>query len=417
MKKIIFDGAYGIKSFGDDAPLIVLDELLKKRLGAIESVVVARHADENYYSRYGIRSISGLEYESKEESIGKWFRGFNPGDDKSDLNGLYNEIKSSDLLVLGAGNFLVDYTIDLLKGPIPRFLILSMMAKMTGTPIMWYGIAAGPIMTTIGKDMTRFSAMLATMITVRDASSIRELRKIGITKKINQLPDAVYGLKLPAKGHAKNNNTWQRVHDENRPVVVVSVRSLPDDGMISTSTYMSYIASFCDKIIEDYKFTILFIPQCIYEYGNLYEDDRNVAKEIIELMESKKHCYSVNEDIDIYDCVALYEDASVALCTRLHANVFAAMQGIPVIGLNYNPKVREFHRWLGTEEYVLDMNDMNVDNLVKSVINTKNNPEPFVIRTKKIFDEGICDVEKYVNYAIKAMSYSDSCSDSDQDIF
>ncbi len=95
--------------------MLVLVDLLREKLGDVDAVVVARHAGEDQYSRYGIRSVNGLEYETKEQSIGKWFRGFNPDDDETDLCQLYSEIASSDLLVLGAGNFLVDYTIDLLK--------------------------------------------------------------------------------------------------------------------------------------------------------------------------------------------------------------------------------------------------------------------------------------------------------------
>ena len=65
MKKIIFDGAYGITSFGDDVPLIVMAKYLREKLGEIDAVVVNRHPEEGAYDAYGVRSVAGIEYASK----------------------------------------------------------------------------------------------------------------------------------------------------------------------------------------------------------------------------------------------------------------------------------------------------------------------------------------------------------------
>ena len=63
-------------------------------------------------------------------------------------------------MIVGAGNFLVDYSIDILKGPVPIFLILSLMAKMAGTQIFWFGISVGPLNTRLGKKMSFLSGIL-----------------------------------------------------------------------------------------------------------------------------------------------------------------------------------------------------------------------------------------------------------------
>src|SRR4030042_4013473 len=133
-RKVSFAGAYGIHSQGDDAALIVMVEGLRQRIGPFDGVVITRHAQENPYAQYSLRSVQNIEYDNKPESIGKWFRGFNYSDDRSHLELLQEEISSSDLLVLGAGNWLVDVTIDLLRGPIPYLMILTLMAKMSGIP-------------------------------------------------------------------------------------------------------------------------------------------------------------------------------------------------------------------------------------------------------------------------------------------
>jgi colanic acid/amylovoran biosynthesis protein len=117
--KVSFAGAYGIRSQGDDAALLALVEGLRRRIEHFDGVAIARHAQENPYATYGLRSVQNIEYEHKSESIGKWFHGFNYGDDRDHLKLLQEEIGSSNLLVLGAGNWMVDVTIELLRGPIP----------------------------------------------------------------------------------------------------------------------------------------------------------------------------------------------------------------------------------------------------------------------------------------------------------
>lgn len=403
MKKIIIDGAYGLRSYGDDAPLVVLVEMLRLRLGEIDAVVVNRHVHEYDYSEYGMRSICGIEYETKEESLGKWFYGFNPTDEKDDLCNLYKEIESSDLLVLGAGNFLVDYTIDILKGPVPRFLVLSLMAKMSGTPIFWFGISVGPLTTKMGRDMSRLAASLATVITVRDGKSVDELLCLGVEKDIFVLPDAVFGLELPPINHGMQFTAYREAHTCEEGVIAISVRSMPPSLGMSSKDYIELMAKICDHLVDSSNYNVLFIPQCAYEFGNYDEDDRNIAVEIIKCSKNKNKLFSVEDKINAVDCLSLYEKAIGAICTRLHGNVFSIRHGVPTVGLNYNPKVLEFYKWLGCEEYVLGFDRLDENTVISKLMDALNHQSLFKLKAEKIINDGIPSLEKYADYAVTAM--------------
>ncbi len=405
MKKVIFGGEYGIRSYGDDGPLIVMTDMLRERIDGLESVAIARNAEEKPYAEHGIRSINGLMYPTKQESSGKWFRGFNFSDDKTELCQLYKEIAGSDLLLLGAGNFLVDYTIDILKGPVPKFVVLSTMAKMTGTPVMWFGISVGPLKTKLGRDMSRLAALDATKITVRDEKSITELLDIGVNKETTLLPDANYRLPVPGKGFAGKFTPWVEAHQDNKPVIAVSVRSLT---AISSSYYEKYLtltARTCDLIGEEMKANVLFIPQCTYRYGEPEQDDRFVAREVTKRMSGKEHVFTIEQEIGLYDCLALYEKASAALCTRLHGSVYAIMQGVPAIGINYNPKVYQFFYWLGYEDLVVELADLDPEVIVSKLNKAISSRDEIIKRSSKRLLEGRKEVEKYADLAIEAMKY------------
>jgi polysaccharide pyruvyl transferase WcaK-like protein len=247
--------------------------------------------------------------------------------------------------------------------------------------------------------MTKFSASLASIITVRDERSVVELSGLGMNEGVNQLPDPVYGLELPPSGAAKKFLTWRQAHNGDSNVIAVSVRSIPSGFSVDTNEYIAIIAEACQALINDNGYKLLFIPQCIYEHGHLFEDDRYIADEIKSKVKDKENIFLIESNIDVFECLSLYEGAAVALCTRLHGNVFSAMQGVPVVGINYNPKVFEFHKWLDTESAVVEIDNLDPKNLVKSINERVKNKAQFIEKSKKIFEKGIPQIEKYADFA------------------
>ena len=355
MRKVSFAGAYGIHSQGDDAALIAMVEGLRQRIGTFDGVVIARHCQEDAYAPWGLRSAQNFEYEHKSESIGKWFHGFNYGDDRSHLQQLQDEIATSDLLILGAGNFLVDKTIDLLRGPIPYFFVLTLMAKAAKTPVMWFGISVGPFRTNYGRNLSRLAAGLADVITVRDTQSSIELQQMGYDGPVLQLPDPVLGLRPPPPDIANSIASWRKAHQGHRPVIAVSLR----DSILETRRYTESMVNVCDTLVSNYGANLLFIPHCTYQYGNANEDDRNVATQIVEQMQHPENAVVVNEDLTVEQCLSLYSGAELAICVRLHGNVYSAIQAVPSVAVGYNPKVAGFMNWLGRDDMLVPLSEFS----------------------------------------------------------
>lgn len=398
-KKVSFAGAYGISSQGDDAALIVMVKGLRRRLADFDVKVITRHAGEDPYAKYGLCSIQNFDYENKSESIGKWFRGFNYDDDRSHLNRVQEEIASSDLLVLGAGNFLIDVTIDLFKGPIPYFVILTLMAKMVETPVMWYGISVGPFTTSYGRNLTRLAASLADVITVRDHQSSIELRQIGYNGPIMQLPDPVLGL---YSSSSKNLNVIK--HKKDGPIIAVSVRDMPSGSIFKTEQYVKSMSVICDNMVSRYNSTLLFIPQCTYSHGDYNENDQNIARSIVDSMRNNSNVIFIDEDLTVEECLGLYAQAELSLCTRLHANVYSAIQGVPSIAINYNPKVASFMNWLGCDDWTVHMSEFSpqkvIDEVEKAWAKRSSLSRSILARVA----EGRAEVEQYADIACELIT-------------
>lgn len=60
--------------------------------------------------------------------------------------------------------------------------------------------------------------------------------------------------------------------------------------------------------------------------------------------------------------VGLIQRMSIVVSMRLHALIFAAGQGVPLVGVVYDPKVSGFLDYIGQDQY-LSLNDINIGNL------------------------------------------------------
>ena len=67
----------------------------------------------------------------------------------------------------------------------------------------------------------------------------------------------------------------------------------------------------------------------------------------------------------------------VVVSMRLHALIFAAGQGVPLVGVVYDPKVSAFLRYIGQELFV-NLEDLTTDGLKEMIdraVEAGKNPE------------------------------------------
>ncbi len=399
-KRVLFAGAYGIRSQGDDAALLVLYRELQRRHQHLEGVVLCRHASEKLYAPYGLEVLPNFEYESRAAGLGKWFQGFNHDDDRRHLHSLLRQIERADLLILGAGNAFVDYTIDLLKGPIPYFVILTLMAQMTDTPVLWFGISIGPLATELGCRMTRLAAKLADIITVRDQGSLQYLRSLDHKGEIHLLPDPVLGLD---PGSRPRHPFPTGCSGGERQVFAVSVRAVTRQMGMDYQRYIDTMASSLDQLIEHFNVNMLFIPHCTYEHGAPEQDDRTVARAISGRMQHHDSVLRVDDHLSVDEALALYRNCSLAICTRLHANVYAAIQGVPSVAISYHPKVTSFMDFIGCDNYCISLDHLLPETIIHKTEDLMRNKISVSATARNKIDRARTEINRYADLACDLM--------------
>ncbi len=98
------------------------------------------------------------------------------------------------------------------------------------------------------------------------------------------------------------------------------------------------------------------------------EDDRLAARRIMSALgDQAKGVFLVDQPLSASVLKAAYGQMDLFLGTRLHSNIFALTEGVPVVAIGYQYKTRGIMRMLDLEEWVLDIEQVAGENLLHLV--------------------------------------------------
>ena len=363
-KKVLFAGAYGLENAGDDLPLILICEKLKEYAPQFqfEFTALSRHPSIQNEKSYGIKFVKNIEYNSKEESLNKSFKGLNYGDNKDDLLRVENQIKNCDILVLGAGNIFHDKTIDIFRGPIPLFALYVFLAKLHHKKVMLYGTSVTPLKTSLGKKLSRYIVENSDIVTLRDERSKLELKKILTDpKKISVFPDSTLGAEKPDEDALKNYLKKQQI-PPGRRYMGLALRDLNVIlGDNETELVWDQLINTLNKLKNIFEF--VFVPQATYKW----DDDRIIAKTLSKRLDKDVKFHLIKKWDDPRELIGLYSCFDLTLSIRLHGTIFSCIAGTPVIAINYMPKVESFMESIKLKEYSVDFKSIKNGYLLKLI--------------------------------------------------
>lgn len=107
----------------------------------------------------------------------------------------YRAVKELDVLIVSGGGQLS----ELWRGPWSHpynVFKFSVLAKLSGTPLLVVGVGAGPLEHPLSKFFVRWSVRLARYTSLRDRESEALLCSLGITSELAVCPDPAYALPI-----------------------------------------------------------------------------------------------------------------------------------------------------------------------------------------------------------------------------
>jgi polysaccharide pyruvyl transferase CsaB len=362
MSKIAIYGFYGEGNLGDEAILKALLQEFSKFSNI--KVVVFSGNPKQVSIMHGVKSVHSHGRRSLLRRI--W------------------EINTSDLFILGGGGLLKDYGDD--STNVKRWLGLLRLAKRLKVKTTLYAMGIENIRYDSSKELLREALDKVKLITVRDDSSRDILRDIGTTGEVKVTTDPALLLADTSVREIEGASVLSK-----SPRIMICVRHWFDKGFYienpeANENFLRSLGIAADFIAERYGGSIDFIPMRVA----LYDDDRTAAKQVASYMTHKAstRIYPLVPDVDEF--IKIVRQYSLVIGMRLHPLILATAVGVPVIGLEYMPKVKAYMKSINQGEYSLALDSITSDKLISLIENTLDKRS---IRSKLILSE-VCRLQK-----------------------
>lgn len=342
---ILINGWYGQLNAGDDAILDVFVERTAEKFDA--RFTVLSEFPDNIPHTPRLRSVfhpvllgRGMLRHYLNGSVWRHLRA----------------IREADLVVLGGGGILRDNTNwrNLL-----RLLDEIWLAKLFGRKTMLYAIGVGPFKTRIGKWLIGATARACDLVTVRSQRAAELLREVGVpAERIHVVADPAF--LLPAKAPA----------DAQR----AELAALFGSGKKKIGFYPTFylrrkpeglkrIAAALDELVETEDVEIVAVPMSVLDTGM---DDVVIARRIRAEMRHPEALHIVEQRLTAQELKWVTRQAVLNITVRLHAMIFSLGCNVPVVALNYEPKVSNVFEDFAAPEYLIDIDEGITARLVEA---------------------------------------------------
>lgn len=300
MKKVFIFGYYGFKNIGDEAILHSIAKVLREDGDDVE-----------------IKALSyNVRYTEKYHDI--------MGVSRNSLKDILNSIRKSDIVISGGGTLLQDKTSS---RSLYYYLALIIISKLLGKKVVFFCNGFGPIKNWINRIITRQVIKHVDKMIIRDPMSSRKLIDLGIKEnKVLTTTDAT----LILDGS-----------DDKRVDELLSAEKIPKDmKLIGISVrpwnldekFYEEMACFCDYAYDRGYYPV-FVPM-------QYVNDNEISQKIRDKM--KKESTILDKEYSPSEMLGMIKRMDILVGMRLHALIFACNMKVPVIGIEYDPKIDGF---------------------------------------------------------------------------
>ncbi|AOT71713.1 polysaccharide pyruvyl transferase CsaB [Geosporobacter ferrireducens] len=299
MKKVFIFGYYGFQNIGDEAILSAIVSTLKKEKEDIQISALSYNAQ--YTEKlHGIHAVS-----------------------RNSLRGIIQAIKEADLVISGGGSLLQDITSS---RSLIYYLSIIYLAKKMGKKVMFYGNGFGPITKQWNRHLLQRVLRNVDRITLRDYDSMKTFEAIGLNKSVEVTADATFVLEPEVQVRILHILEQEEIPMD-KPLIGISVRPWKHADSI-----VKVLASVCDYIIER-NMNVVFLPM-------QFTKDIALSEEICSKMKNK--AYVLQGEVSPKEMIGIIGKMDFLIGMRLHALIFAARMGVPMIGIEYDPKIKGF---------------------------------------------------------------------------
>ena len=309
---VLICGAYGKGNAGDDSILEAILQQMRHIDPDLPLYVLSRNPKETRL-RYRVGAIHTF-----------------------DVWGFWRRMGKTKLYLNGGGSLIQDVTST---RSLQYYLSNIALAKKRGNRVLMYGCGIGPVKTPSNRRAAgRIIDKYADAITLRETHSAQELQTMGVTRpEITVTADPALLLE-PASTEAVSAFLTAEGLDLTQKHVLFVLR--PWQGLEEKLPLLAAEAQRCYEVHGLVPVFFALEPK----------RDRPVAEAAAALVACQHHIVSAPHDGHLI--VGMMGRMEAVVSMRLHALIFAAGLGVPLVGVVYDPKVSGFLDYLEQKRYL-----------------------------------------------------------------
>jgi polysaccharide pyruvyl transferase CsaB len=296
--KLLISGYYGFRNAGDEAILAGMVEMFRAEGWG----VTVLSADPAWTEQvHGVAAV-----------------------DRRSWRVIRAALRETDVLVSGGGGLLQDATS--IRSNL-YYLGVLRLARHLGRRTMVLAQSIGPLQARLTRFLVRWGLRGVDAITVRDERSRRQLADLGLdVSGVRVTADPAFVVTPAPPARAQEILAAEGV-PQDRPLLGVSLRPTENQARVLSATSASLT-----ELIDEWAVRVLLFP---FQPGQ----DRDLAAQAQAAVQRPAWTHVLQGEYTAPELLALTGQLDLLVGVRLHSLIFAAAQGVPFVGISYDPKV------------------------------------------------------------------------------
>ncbi len=240
-------------------------------------------------------------------------------------------------------------------------------AKRAGKRIGFYNVGAGPVTTKLGRRMLRDLGNLVDFITVRDQDSFDILREIGVTNPRMIIgADAAIGV-APCSVSRASEILARLGMPTDREILAININAYLDTwaggsgAALSREKFLQVYAEALQRTVTKLGCPVLFV--------STQHHDVKITEELMHAARLRTPTALLsNREYNHFEIKGVLGKTALLFAMRLHAAILASSVYTPVLGLQYQPKVKHYFNTLGLTDCCLPFDEFTVSALEQHIL-------------------------------------------------
>ncbi|MEA5465234.1 polysaccharide pyruvyl transferase family protein [Leptothoe sp. PORK10 BA2] len=344
---ILVCGFYGYRNLGDEAMLSGLRHWLQ-RCGCDLPLTVYSKDPEDTRLRHGVSVLDNRYAGGRRARLQKWLRH-------------RTALATHRFFILGGGDLLRD---DPVRDVAGEWLQPLEQAVWAGKRTLVLGISVGKLWRPETQARIKTVLNQVDLIAVRDRISQQRLISLGVSQPVHEMSDLALEIVAP-KDYCPPADSHPNIGISVRPVAGRNEQSSDD-------SFYQHLATLADHLVEIHGATIHLLPFQAYndDFRQRYcppVDDEVAIAEVVNRSRHPEKLHIVPRIDSLDELIQRLSQLDMMVGTRLHAVILAAGLGVPVVAIEYAPKVTGFMKAINQEQWSIPLADFTAQHALERV--------------------------------------------------